>query len=115
MKNKFIGNITLRELIEICEQIKPHRTSVRSYVYLATYSQKTRKNLINYKKNTCKGDGSHVSVGTEPAPDNEIRVTHSNIGLIEVEWSFSEQQQEIYSVENKHYSSIFRRTPPVHR
>lgn len=109
MKNKFIGNVTLRQLIEKCEQIKPHRTSDRSYVYLSTYSKKTRESLINYKKITCV-DAYSVAVGEEPAPDNQISVTHSYSGLIEVEWSFSEKQRKIYGVENQHHSLIFTRT-----
>ncbi|MDB2605571.1 hypothetical protein N9Y41_02540 [Planktomarina temperata] len=109
MKNKFTGNVTLRQLIEKCEQITPHRTSNRSYVYLSTYSKKTRESLINYKKITC-ADAYSVAVGEEPAPDNQISVTHSDIGLIEVEWSFNEQQRKIYGVENKNHSLIFTRT-----
>ena len=91
MKNKFNGDITLRELIEKSEQIKPYKATDTTYVILSTYSKKTREFIINHKK---KGDEYYYSQpvsenGTDP--DNQIQVSHGMVGLIEVVWCFSEQ------------------------
>ncbi len=110
MKNKFTGDITLRELIEICEQIKPHETSDTTYVCLSTYSRNTRENLIKYKKNNWD-DYYNQPVGENGTePDNQIDVSRGIIGLIEVAWRFSEKQREVYGLQNTHHSLIFTRT-----
>ena len=108
MKNKFNGNITLRELIEICERTKPHARSDRSYVSLSCYSEKTRKNLINYKKNMSWSSGS-LLLEEEPRPDNQISVQHNYAGVIKVEWYFGEQQKDIYGVANQYHCKFFER------
>jgi len=109
-KNKFNGDITLRELIEICEQIKPHETTDTTHVYLSTYSRNTRQVLINYKKNNRDDYYSQTVDENGTEPDNQIHVSHGMIGLIEVVWCFSEKQREVYGLQNTHHSLIFTRT-----
>lgn len=111
MKNKFIGNITLRELIEICVRIKPHKSDT-TYVYLSTYSKKTREILINHKKYKWEFDYYSRPIGEETTvPDNQIHVCYySMVGRIEVIWRFSKQQQEVYGIQKQYYSLTFIRT-----
>ena len=109
MKNKFNGNITLRELIEICERTKSHGRSGKSYVYLSCYSEKTRKSLVNYKKNILLWGSWSLLLEEEPGPDNQISVERSDVGLIKVEWYFSEQQKDIYGVANQYHYKFFAR------
>ena len=100
MKNKFTHNVTLRELIEICNQIKPdaHRNS--TYISFKTYLPETRLKIMNEKRLIRKNGEYSLPIGSEVEADNIINISQNHHiyrdqnSSFEIEWIFSDEQRK---------------------
>ena len=117
MKNKFTRNITLRELIEICNQIKPDARRDSTYISFKTYLPKTRLEIIEKKRLIRKNGEYSLPIGSEPEADNVINISQNHHIYIdknssfEIEWIFSDEQRKYSQIKGKHHILRLIRTP----
>jgi hypothetical protein len=109
MKNKFTHNVTLRELIEICNQIKPDARRDSTYISFKTYLPKTRQEIINKKRLIRKNGEYSLPIGSEPEADNIINISQNHHtyknqnSSFEIEWIFSDEQRKYSQIKGKHH------------